>query len=52
MKEITILRGDFRKFAEGDFFNDLIISLGLAKDYDEAEEYDSVEMVVDSSVGE
>ena len=51
MKEITIYRRDFRspEDGEGDFFNDIVINLGLAPDYDAAFEIDEVEIVVDQA---
>ena len=48
MNTITLYRRDFVKPFDGggDFFNDIVINLELAADYDEAFNIDEVEIVV------
>ena len=49
MTEIILYRRDYAKPQDGsgDYFNDIVINLGLAPDYDAAFEIDEVEIVGD-----
>lgn len=51
MKTTTINRGDFRTPYDGDadFFNDIVIDAGLAKDYEEADNIQTIELVIESA---
>ncbi len=51
MREITINRSDFRSPEDGDadFFNDIVVDLGLAKNYIQADGIDVVVVKVDSA---
>lgn len=53
MRTITLFRSDFRipDDGAGDFFNDIVIDAGLAEDYEEAEQFDELELNVDEAIG-